>query len=197
MSKRIGWLPVQEETEWDKIACIYSINAVSIHLPPFRLPIVCQAPRLTHTHQLDYTSVAHAVQRLNGIVTPASAAYNQQELEYQLKTTNANVLFTSAGPLLETALKAAAAVKLPRERIFIIDTPVNGYKPVDGFVSVAQLIDEGAKLPQLPKLQWIQGQGERQIAFICFSSGTSGLPVSLLVLARVTTGTHSSQRQWC
>ncbi|CAN8099762.1 unnamed protein product [Discula destructiva] len=156
LSKRSGWLPQQEETEWEKIACIYSINAI------------------------DYSSVAHAVQRLNGIVTPASASYNQQELEYQLKTTNATVLFTCA-PLLETALKAAEAVKLPRHRIFIVDTPANGYKPVDGFVSVAQLIAEGAELPLLPKLQWIPGQGERQVAFICFSSGTSGLPKGVMI----------------
>lgn len=30
LSKRTGWVPVQEETEWEKIACIYSINTVSI-----------------------------------------------------------------------------------------------------------------------------------------------------------------------
>lgn len=122
--------------------------------------------------------MTHAIQRLNGIATPASAAYNQQELEYQLKTTNATVLFTSAGPLLETALKAAETVGLARDRIFIVDSPANGYKPVAGFTSVAQLIEEGAKLPQLPKLQWVKGQGARQVAYICFSSGTSGLPVS-------------------
>lgn len=29
LSKRTGWVPQQEETEWEKIACIYSINAVS------------------------------------------------------------------------------------------------------------------------------------------------------------------------
>lgn len=118
--------------------------------------------------------------RLNGIVTPASAAYNQHELEYQLKATNATVLFTCGGPLLETALKAAKTVNLPRDRIFLVDTPITGYKPVQGFVSVSQLMDEGRDLPQLPKLQWLPGQGVRQVAFICFSSGTSGLPVSAL-----------------
>lgn len=30
LSKRLGWSPQQEETEWEKIACIYSINAVSV-----------------------------------------------------------------------------------------------------------------------------------------------------------------------
>lgn len=144
-----------------------------------RLRIRRLSVELTKELKIDYISVAHAVHRLNGIVTPASAAYNQQELEYQLKATNANVLFTCGGPLLETALKAAETVKLPRDRIFIVDTALTGYKPVQGFVTVAQLIDEGSGLPALPKLQWLPGQGVRQVAFICFSSGTSGLPVSL------------------
>lgn len=190
LSKRTGWVPVQEETEWEKIACIFSINAVSISINTLRqcnlyfaeIPEAKIQRKIKKTDkgaQIDYITVAHAVQRLNGIVTPASAAYNQQELEYQLKATNATVLFTSAGPLLETALKAADNVKLPRDRVFIIDTAANGFKPVAGHVTVAQLVADGAKLPQLPSLQWVPGQGARQVAFICFSSGTSGLPVSL------------------
>lgn len=144
-------------------------------------------------NQIDYISAAHAVHRLNGIVTPASAAYNQQELEYQLKATNASVLFTCGGPLLETALKAAETVNLPRDRIFIVDTALTGYKPVQGFVTVAQLIDEGRGLPTLPKLQWLPDQGVRQVAFICFSSGTSGLPVSLSCLRVLLTRSPSIQ----
>lgn len=189
LSKRTGWLPQQEETEWEKIACIYSINAVSGRLtgPVWsqRLPLAVRSPPpppreadTPATVQIDYVSVAHAVHLLNGIVTPASAAYNQQELEYQLKATNATVLFTCGGPLLETALRAAKTVNLPRDRIFLVDTPLTGYKPVPGFVSVAQLIDQGRELAPLPRLKWLPGQGARQAAFICFSSGTSGLPVS-------------------
>ena len=40
-----------------------------------------------------------------------------------------------------------------------------------------QLIQEGKKLPELEKLKWTKGEGTRRTAFLCYSSGTSGLPV--------------------
>lgn len=52
-------------------------------------------------------------------------------------------------------------------------------KPVP-FKSVTQLIQQGRKLPELEPLKWELGQGKRQTAYLCFSSGTSGLPVSPL-----------------
>lgn len=39
------------------------------------------------------------------------------------------------------------------------------------------LVNEGQKLPKLDQLNWVKGQGARQVAFLCYSSGTSGLPV--------------------
>lgn len=49
-----------------------------------------------------------------------------------------------------------------------------------GLKTVNQLIEEGAHLPALEILKWNKGQGARQTAFLCYSSGTSGLPVSYL-----------------
>ena len=46
------------------------------------------------------------------------------------------------------------------------------------FKHVDQLIEEGGKLPELEALKWEKGQGARQTAYLCYSSGTSGLPVS-------------------
>lgn len=45
------------------------------------------------------------------------------------------------------------------------------------FKTVGQLIEAGGKLPQLEKQKWEKGQGARQTAYLCYSSGTSGLPV--------------------
>lgn len=56
---------------------------------------------------------------------------------------------------------------------------LSGSKSVP-FKTVAQLIDDGQKLPDLEPLKWEKGQGARQTAFLCYSSGTSGLPVSFL-----------------
>jgi hypothetical protein len=48
------------------------------------------------------------------------------------------------------------------------------------FKTVGELIEEGKKLAPLPPLNWSKGQGGTQTAFLCYSSGTSGLPVSIL-----------------
>lgn len=45
------------------------------------------------------------------------------------------------------------------------------------FKTVGQLIADGARLPKLEELKWTKGQGKRQTAYLCYSSGTSGLPV--------------------
>lgn len=59
---------------------------------------------------------------------------------------------------------------LPKEFTGDAEAP-KGYKTVD------QLIAEGKGLPELEPLRWDKGQGARQTAFLCYSSGTSGLPV--------------------
>lgn len=82
--------------------------------------------------------------------------------------------------LLPTALKAAEKAGIPKSKIYLLDLPeplTNGQKPPKEFKTVDQLIKVGEKLPKLPRLDWSSGQGARQTAFLCYSSGTSGLPV--------------------
>lgn len=152
-----GWAP-DEGTEWDKMACIFSSNAV------------------------DYLTVAHAVHRLNGILTPANTAYSAAELEHQLRATHATVLFTCVS-LLSVALPAAKAAGIPRERIFLVHVPetdTGAQRPAhEDLVTAESLIVRGRLLPALQPLKWTKGQGARQTAFVNFSSGTSGLPVSI------------------
>jgi len=148
--------------------------------------------------QIDSMTLAYAVHRLDGLVSPANAAYSVSELEYQLKNSGAKALFTVSRdgkhaimssnklmlvkqciPLLETSLQAAKAVGIPNNRIYILEMPkeFSGNNTVP-FKTVGQLVAEGDKLPQLPKQKWEKGQGARQTAYLCYSSGTSGLPVS-------------------
>ena len=117
--------------------------------------------------------------RLSGISSPANAAYNRAELVYQLKSSGAKALFTSL-PSLAIALEAAAETGISEKNIYLLAVPkeIAGTSPPSEFKTVDQLIEEGASLPPLPELQWKKGQGARQTAFLCYSSGTSGLPVS-------------------
>jgi hypothetical protein len=81
--------------------------------------------------------------------------------------------------MLDASLQAAKGAGIPKERIYILDMPqgFSGDKAVP-FKTVSQLIVEGGKLPELEPLNWSKGQGARQTAYLCYSSGTSGLPVS-------------------
>lgn len=120
-----------------------------------------------------------AIHRLNGVSSPANAAYSAEELIHQLKNSGSTVLFTCL-PLLPVALEAASKAGIPRERVYICELPekaLGGIKASDGFKTLDQLIQEGASLPALEPIKWEKGQGAKQTAFLCYSSGTSGLPV--------------------
>ncbi|KAF2156976.1 acetyl-CoA synthetase-like protein [Myriangium duriaei CBS 260.36] len=158
IGKELDW-NVNEGTEFEKVVGIYSVNTI------------------------DTATVTWAAHRLNGIASLASATYTAHELIHQLQTVEAKVLFTCV-PLLPIALEAAAAVNIPRHRIFLLDVPDKITKgataPVD-FRTVDQLIEQGRSLPELPKLSFSEGQGARQTAYLCSSSGTSGLPKSVKI----------------
>lgn len=135
--------------------------------------------RLTFA-QIDTIPLSWAIHRLSGISSPANAAYSQAELVHQLKSSGSKALFTSL-PLLPTALEAAAKSGIPKKHIYLLDLPkqaTGGLCAPQEYKTVDQLIEAGASLPPLDELKWEKGQGGRQTAFLCYSSGTSGLPVS-------------------
>lgn len=127
--------------------------------------------------QIDYIPTLLAIHRLNGIATPANVAYSASELEHQLKSSGAKALFACV-PVLETALAAAKGAGIPEDKIFILDLPHHHKKP--NFKTLEDLIELGRSVPDLEPLRWCKGQGARQPAYLCYSSGTSGLPVSRL-----------------
>ncbi|KAF4472862.1 amp-binding enzyme [Fusarium albosuccineum] len=147
----------REGSEWDKVVGLFSLNTI------------------------DYVPLTHAVHRLNGIVTPSSAVYSATELEHQLRSAGAKALVTCI-PLLETAVKAADAAGIPRDHVFILQMP-NITKSVP-FKTIDDLIEEGRNLPELEPLKWAKGQGARQVAYLCYSSGTSGLPKAVMISHR-------------
>jgi long-subunit acyl-CoA synthetase (AMP-forming) len=116
---------------------------------------------------------------LSGIVSPANAASSHTELAYQFVDSKAKALFTCL-PLLSIALEAAAKANISRSRIYLLDLPeelLKGAEAPSSFKTVSQLISQGGLLPKIEKFTWSPGQAATTTAFICYSSGTSGLPV--------------------
>lgn len=123
-------------------------------------------------------TLAYATHRLSGIASPANASYSAAELAFQLKSSGSKALFTCV-PLLQIALEAAKTAGIPEERIYILEMPkeFSGDR-VPPFKTVGDLILGGKQLTSIEELKWEKGQGRRQTAYLCYSSGTSGLPVS-------------------
>lgn len=91
----------------------------------------------------------------------------------------AKALFTCL-PLLESALNGAEAAGIPRERVFLLEVPsvlTCGVDVPNWISTVDDLIQEACSLPSPRPLVFTEGQGARQTAFLCCSSGTSGVPV--------------------
>ncbi|RTE70261.1 hypothetical protein BHE90_015341 [Fusarium euwallaceae] len=103
------------------------------------------------------------------------------DLASQLKDSGARSIFTCL-PLLNKAVEAAAVVGILNECIFALDAlgqsslPKKALDKNHVLKSTTVLAQRGANLPTLELLEWSKGEAKRQVVFLCYSSGTSGLP---------------------
>ncbi|PMD50624.1 4-coumarate-CoA ligase 2 [Hyaloscypha bicolor E] len=117
-----------------------------------------------------------AVNRVAGIVSGASPAYNVEEMTYALKTAGAKYLFTVPGSM-QVAAAAAKEAGIGKEKVFLLEGKM------EGFMGMGELLEQGRKERE-QVVEYKLKEGERNAdlcGFLSFSSGTTGLPNAVMI----------------
>ncbi|KAF9810705.1 hypothetical protein IEO21_06839 [Rhodonia placenta] len=110
---------------------------------------------------------------LDVLPSPANPSYTADELVHQLKTTSTKLIFAHPS-IYPVALAAARTAGITSERIVLLDALPTG---TPTHTTVPQLIAEGKKAGcKFTERKLAPGEARTKLAFLCFSSGTTGLP---------------------
>ncbi|KIY51233.1 amp dependent CoA ligase [Fistulina hepatica ATCC 64428] len=129
----------------------------------------------------DYPLCIWAVHKLGGILTPANPSYTVQELIHQLEASKATALIAHSVSL-DVALSAAKAVGIPHSRIIYLAPSAASKRQHPGLLSIEDVVSLGrAEKVGFLERRLLPGEAKTKIAFLSFSSGTTGTPKGVMI----------------
>ncbi|KAF8558345.1 acetyl-CoA synthetase-like protein [Imleria badia] len=129
-------------------------------------------------NHMDYLVAVWAAHRLGAIMSGANPLFTPDELAYQIQATKASVIIAHPESL-SVALVAARAAKLPSERIVLFNVDNASYGTQ---TTVQNIVDEGLASTSTFQERVLQpGEGKTKVAFLNFSSGTTGRPKAVAI----------------
>ncbi|KAH9214213.1 hypothetical protein DL95DRAFT_446562 [Leptodontidium sp. 2 PMI_412] len=130
---------------------------------------------------IDTPAITWATHYAGGIVSPANPAYTVRELVHHLHDSGAKFLFTQKH-LLPIALEAAREVSLPKSNIVCMGEDADRPLKESGVGWFPDLLEEGKKIVKEKGVkERVQVDCEKDLAFLVYSSGTTGLPKGVML----------------
>jgi 4-coumarate--CoA ligase len=120
-----------------------------------------------------YPVAMFAVNRVAGIISGASPAYNVEEMTYALKTGKAKYIFTVPSSM-NVAAAAAMNAGIPKEKVFLLEGEMEGFTSMKSLLEIGRRFGDHGQVEEY-KFKRNERNGDL-CGFLSFSSGTTGLP---------------------